>query len=263
MSVHDFKVSADIKTTAKRKKSILFPCLMQCVCYFCFIYEYEKCARRSLWQFSIKRYLHRLFAFASVTNELTAYDKQVPHDRILINVCKYFFFFFFLNPIWNSSARQMCVRGMRVISMHVGTAARVSQRWCSGTEQHSGKTLRAGKPSAHRSGRTLGAVWTVSCDDEKKAPLVSRQIFFRSCLRFDPWCPFLVSLFFCLHLEPIKFSVICTREHRGPKPVSAILWRMDTTQLLNITLKTKTGAQRCQIKSRLASLEELCWFKAH
>lgn len=148
MSVHDFKVRTNIKTTAQRKKSIFFSCLMQRV-LFCLIYEYEKCARRSLWHFSLKRYLHRLFAFAAVTNKLTVFNKQVPLDRILMNVCKYIFF----NPIWNSSACQMCVHGMRAISTHVGTTV-----WCSGMDQHSGKTLRAGKPSADRSGRKLGKV---------------------------------------------------------------------------------------------------------
>lgn len=77
---------------------------------------------------------------------------------------------------------------------------------------------------------------------------------------FLPLCG--ASLHFAGCLFQIVFSSIYTCASRPSTHVCHAATN-DTTQSLNIALKTKTGAQRCPNKLLLTCLEELGGFKAH
>lgn len=157
MSVHNFKVRTNIKTTAKRKKSFFF-FMFNAACVILLDLGIPAVCSKKLVAVFLKKIspptvcLHSRHKWADGV-------RQTGPTWQNINVCLQI----------HTHKKKSHLKQQRVISMQVGSAERVSPRWCSGTEQRSGRTLRAGKPSAHRPARTLGAVWTVSCDEKKKS----------------------------------------------------------------------------------------------
>lgn len=80
----------------------MFNAVCVCVFSFCLIYEYGKCARISLWQFSLKRYsISTDCLLVSALPQIISQRptcRKVPHDRIFFEVRTLFLYSPFPTP---------------------------------------------------------------------------------------------------------------------------------------------------------------------